>query len=248
MKIIHYSESYSSKKAKQIEKMLSILWIFILAIITGYVLLMIFVQGNRHYWIIAIGVIFLIIFAVKNKNYQLINKILSSFKRGDMGEEMVIEKLKPEFNDSYTYVANYSNKSACYGDIDGILVGPTGLFILEVKNWHGLFRISGTDIYRHISNDLYKLYKSPAEQLGVNKEKLTKYLQDKKIAINVHPFIVLVDGCIQTFNGNTGIFITRLDKIANIILNNPGQNLTQEQVSNILSVLGVNEEKGFSHL
>jgi len=43
--------------------------------------------------------------------------------------------------------------NARIGDIDGLLIGPKGVVILEVKNYQGVFRISGPDLYRRNRGD-----------------------------------------------------------------------------------------------
>ena len=61
---------------------------------------------------------------------------------GDAGEEAVVHHLERFLDDSYTvvadvYVPRAGKKPA---QVDAIVVGPTGLFVLEVKNWSGVIR------------------------------------------------------------------------------------------------------------
>ncbi|MDD3940836.1 MAG: nuclease-related domain-containing protein [Candidatus Pacebacteria bacterium] len=237
MKIIYYSESYGSKKAKRAQKVMNIGRLFFIVLILLYLIYSL--QVNANYWVIIASLILIIIFTLKNKDYQWIKSRLLSYRRGISGEVLVVEKLKYHFDDSYTYVANYSNPAVCWGDIDGILVGPKGLFLIEIKSWRGRFRMFGDEICRRISNDLYRVYKSPIKQLDDNRIKLNKYLNSNGLLIKCRPFIVLVDGKIENFNGSTGIFITDPEKIVQEILSSPDHNLSSKQINGILSILKI---------
>ncbi len=237
MKIIYYSESYGSKKEKRAQKVMNIGRLFFITLILLYLIYSL--QISTNYWIIFTGLILIIVFLLKNKDYQWIKSRLSSYRKGISGETLVIEKLKYHFDDSYTYVANYSNPAVCLGDIDGIFVGPKGLFLIEIKSWRGRFRMFGDEICRRISNDLYRVYKSPIKQLDDNRIKLNKYLNSRGLLIKCRPFVVLVDGKIENFNGSTGIFITNPEKIVQEILSSPDHNLSSKQIDEILSILKI---------
>ncbi|MBU4348051.1 NERD domain-containing protein, partial [Patescibacteria group bacterium] len=181
------------------------------------------------------------IFAIKNKDLKYLKKSLNNYLKGDIGEAMVINELMSRLDNSYTYITNYSNHKFCYGDIDGILLSKRGIFLIEVKNWSGSFRISGTDMYKHISKYLYKLYKSPIEQLANNKERMMGYLESIGIKTKVRPFVVLVSGRPESFHGSTGIFVATLDEMVEKIRNSPDHNLSEEEIDKILKVLEINK-------
>lgn len=225
---------------ERIEKMIAIGWALTILAIIGYVIFeVIFVDIQRYWPIIFICVLIIIIFTDKNKDYQWLKKNLSSYKKGDAGETIVLERLKSVFDDNYLYIMNYSNPGIIWGDIDGILLGPRGIFLLEVKNWQGYFSLFGINIYKRTSHDLYTPLKSPIEQLGVNKEKLTQYLENKGLSIIPLPFVVLVNGKVEQFIGKTQIYITDPEKITGKILTSTNHDFSKELINKILLALEI---------
>lgn len=245
MRIIQYQESYGISKEKDIKLFLNLGWIFSTLIIFGYFLFIFILRiGGGYWWIFAIGGSLVLFFSViKDKDYRWLNIQKGWYRKGIDGEIVVSSKLNERFDDySYYYIRNYfNNQIFLAGDIDGILIGPRGIFLLEVKSWEGIFRISGTDFYRHITKYLYRLYyKNPIKQLLKNKEIISKYLIDNGLILNVQAFIVFADGEIEKFDKNIGIYITKPEEIANKILERPNQNLTQDQIKKALVLFGVN--------
>ncbi len=62
------------------------------------------------------------------------------WQRGADGESVVGKRIA-KFPDSY-YVINDINTGA--GNLDHVVVGPTGVFVLDAKNWRGLVQADGT--------------------------------------------------------------------------------------------------------
>ncbi|MFH7836290.1 MAG: nuclease-related domain-containing protein, partial [Candidatus Aenigmatarchaeota archaeon] len=57
---------------------------------------------------------------------------------GLSGEYALREKLRGILSDNYTVIYNYPTP---YGDIDALVVGPAGVFVLEAKNHNGYITI-----------------------------------------------------------------------------------------------------------
>jgi len=141
-----------------------------------------------------------------------------NFKYGKEGEETIFNMLCKTLDDNYVYIPNYNIPNAMIGDIDGLLIGPKGIIILEIKNWAGDFRISGTDAYKRLRGNIYKLYKkSPFKQTARQQKYLTKFLKEKGISTKITPIIVLVCGKINSISGKTEIFITEKNNLINYI-------------------------------
>lgn len=228
--------SYASSVKKWLDKYfigINIFTAIVIILVCAY-----YIYTNNWLWAV-FSLFALSLFAIKNKYYKEFIKDLASLRRGISGEDIVAESLENSklFGD-YWYIRNYTNKAACYGDIDGILLGPKGMFLLEVKNWQGSFRVSGTDMYRHISKDLYKLYKSPINQLVDNQERVLHYLESRGInSVNLRSFVVLVGGRLESFRGSTGVYVTTADEIANKIISSPDHHFSTDQVNKILDAL-----------
>lgn len=61
------------------------------------------------------------------------------WQRGAEGES-VVGNLLADFPDDF-YIVN--DLSTPYGNLDHLVVGPTGVFVLETKNWRGIVRADG---------------------------------------------------------------------------------------------------------
>jgi|SRR3989304_10561197 len=240
MKIIRHGESYSSQKASQFGKGIERSQIIIALIIASYLVFFAFFWSAQRYWsLVLISVVWFFLFTKFNKNHQWMRWQFGGFQRGTEGEEEVMRRLGTRLDDSFTYIANYMNPAACSGDIDGIVIGPKGVFLLEIKNWRGRFRASGLDFYRHRGGKMYELYNSPVVQAQANMEKLGKYFQERGVQVPVRSFVVMTDGYIESFNGNTGVFIADSQKVTNEILGGANR-MNPEQIQKVIAVLGSN--------
>ncbi len=238
-----YEESYSYKKAHKIIKIRNtVIVVMIFNIIFIIVFNLIF---NKEYWIesTSFSLVLLGVYILSSKNRKLLFKYtkekLYSYQKGMKGEEIVIDELKKTLDDSWVYICNYSNQDVCSGDIDGILVGPKGVFLFEVKNWSGSFYVVKKVFYNYKGG---KYFKNPIKQLKENEAKIIAYLRSKNIKIGIsQSFIVMIGDSIKSISGKTGIFITNENKVVLEILNSPNQNLSIEQIQKVTEALEFSE-------
>jgi hypothetical protein len=172
---------------------------------------------------------------------QSLQEDLEFFKYGKEGENKVLQILNESLDDNFTYITNYVIPNTRIGDIDGLLIGPKGIVILEIKNYAGIFRISGEDMYRKLKGDVYRLYKkNPFEQIKKQKEYLDKFLHEKGIDVKITPIVVLVYGKINAITGPTKVLITEANQLPNYIFELPLiPEWNPELPNKIIQVLGV---------
>lgn len=238
MKIVQYQESYSRKLRKKFKKELIILLIMgVVMEIVVIVLNKVFEDKKLLLFQIAIVVLFLAWLLLK-LGILLIKKYWNA-RFGIEGEQKVQNELVGHLDDSYTYIANYMIPGAKIGDIDGILVGPRGMFVIEVKNWSGKFRINSWDIFRHIKKDLYKLYRRNfIKQTKRQVTFLGEFLQTRGIEMVPSGIVVLVDSKIESIQGKTSVFVCELKDIVNTLFRrNIKPEFTPEYIDRILSIL-----------
>ena len=84
-------------------------------------------------------VVTLWVFKVGNEKVAILEKEQAAMKRGAKGESIVALILE-KFPDSY-YVIN--DLTTPFGNLDHIVVGPNGVFILDSKNWRGTVSADG---------------------------------------------------------------------------------------------------------
>ncbi len=237
MKIIKYHESYSEQMMRRLGKPLLIILI-ILAVIFVLGIVQMFTPALQKYDLAFLVVLIVIFVALKNPIEDLIDEY-KDYIYGKEGEEYVEKILSETLNDEYSYIRNYIIPNTRIGDIDGLLVGPKGIIVIEVKNYAGVFRISGGDMYRRLRGDIYKLYrKSPFRQTIQQRDYLKRFLREKNFDVPIAALIVLVDGKISSISGETKIFVIEPEKLTNHIFKmSPVLNWTLETTAKIISTL-----------
>ncbi|NMC67630.1 MAG: NERD domain-containing protein [Spirochaetales bacterium] len=98
-----------------------------------------------------------------------------SWIKGDKGEKIV--SLYLEDLPSGYFVFNDVNIPNGKGNIDHLVIGPTGIFLIETKNYSGFFKIDGDNW--SIGNSNRKLKKNPGTQVKLNALDLSKFLNKK---------------------------------------------------------------------
>ncbi len=245
MKIIKYHESYSSEGLKKLRPITFLRWGFIILF-----LLLIFIPKLRDYaWILVqsnklAGFVIFLVLVILIKYLFSSNFSEYKFKYGKEGEEKVQQILAESLNNDYIYVPNYIIPNTKIGDIDGLLISPKGIIILEIKNYVGIFRASGNDLYRKLGKYIFKLYyKNPFQQVLRQKEYLGKFLKEKGINLPIIPIVVLVEGKLQTTK-KYEVFITEDINLIKFILNLANMsNFIEDLSEKIIIALELNQIK-----
>jgi hypothetical protein len=117
---------------------------FFLSLIIGVWLGLIF-NKHAYLWILIPFVIILLLLFLTNK---LIDRVIDNlekkrmdFRKGATGEALVGFILEG-FPDAYTVIHGLKPK-LYYGDIDHVVVGPTGVYAIDTKNWKGIVTADG---------------------------------------------------------------------------------------------------------
>lgn len=106
----------------------------------------------------------------------------SSWQNGLEGENMVAEYLNTLPQDYYVYQdVNLPGKG---GNIDHIVIGPTGIFVIETKNYSGKYRIKGNQWLYYKNGAPMVIDNNPGTQVRKNTLDLINFLQDKGISTN----------------------------------------------------------------
>lgn len=165
--------------------------------------------------IASLGFALLYIFVVyKNSDRKELFHQLQSFTKGINGEKQVRTLLKNNLSDEYTYLPNYVIPKSFVGDIDGLLVGPKGVIIIEVKNWFGSFLVQSGNIYR--KSDPEAQLRNPFIQVARQAEALEAFLKANQLSVRTRKLIVLINGKLS-IEGKTGIYITDLRQLLDYI-------------------------------
>jgi len=136
-------------------------------------------------------VIFLSVIAMQiawatNRNSQ---RAIEAPKKGISGEEAVINAMK-YLADTYYLINDVALKQP-YGNIDHILLGPNGIFVIETKNYNGgTIRCNGDEWSRLYPGKYgFKAYhmNSPSKQAKGNAVRLRNFLKENTDTLKKWP-------------------------------------------------------------
>src|SRR5579863_1909821 len=119
-------------------------------------------------------------------------------KAGIAGEQLVATQLGRALDDDWTLLRGYRNRR---GEIDHLLLGPRGLFAIEVKNINATVSIDGdrwrADKYDNFGNLVEQREiadqkgRSPSEQLNEPAADLERFLHERGQRVTVQRVVVL---------------------------------------------------------
>jgi Nuclease-related domain len=119
-------------------------------------------------------------------------------RAGIAGEQLVATELGRALDDDWTLLRGYRNRR---GEIDHLLLGPRGLFAIEVKNINATVSIDG-DRWRADKYDNYgnlveqrevadRKGRSPSEQLNEPAGELERFLHERGQRVTVQRVVIL---------------------------------------------------------
>jgi Nuclease-related domain len=119
-------------------------------------------------------------------------------RAGIAGEQLVAAELGRALGDEWTLLRGYRNRR---GEIDQLLLGPRGLFAIEVKNINATVHVSG-DLWHADKYDNYgnlveqrpitdRRGRSPSEQLNESADELQRFLRERGQPTAVQRVVVL---------------------------------------------------------
>lgn len=115
-----------------------------------------------------------------------------SFRAGREGEEATLEKLRAALDNRWTIFRSLQLPGR-KDDCDLILVGPGGVWLLEVKAYRGTIRVQGKQWERQTTQGWAALDENPSQQVSRMAVRLNDFLQRQGINRWVETAIVLAE-------------------------------------------------------
>lgn len=146
-----------------------------------------------------IGLIFFGIFGIISAIILFIGgyffKKSTHYSKGLEGEKLVTEELK-NLDDNY-YLINDLKLSNSYGNIDHVLLGPNGIFVIEAKNFEGEIKCYRDKWYQYKQkwSEGYEI-KSPSKQVKGQVLRLKQFIKSK----NIYNNNIWIDGLVVFTN------------------------------------------------
>ncbi len=155
------------------------------------------------------------------------------YKKGIRGE-MEVGKALSKLDDSYILINNVRlpNKN---GNIDHVVVGPTGVFAIETKNIRGNFICEGDEWYK-IKNGRVRRIKSLSRQAKQNAYDLRKFLRKHGCDQFVHGVVVLTNKDCRVDLINPSVPVLGVKNLTKFI-ENANTHLSQRKIHEIVGII-----------
>ena len=138
---------------------------------------------------ILIGTMLLLLFTVDHSIKELDKKV-ELYRKGEEGEERVADVIKRALNGEWSLFRNVTIPGQRSGDMDAVLVGPTGVWILEIKTLSGKFKNTG-EMWQCLNGNKWEQMKgNPSVQARKNALRLKNLFQADHVSLFVKPAVI----------------------------------------------------------
>lgn len=170
-----------------------------------------------------------------------IDRQKENYRKGEEGENKVVEIMGQALDGNWSLFRNVVLPGRKKTDLDAVLVGPSGVWVLEVKSFTGTYRNIGEQWEYRIGNrwNLYK--KSPSRQAKNNAVRLSEFFKADRVSQWVNAAVVWAnqESPLTVENPSTAVWsLDRLqDELGNIWHGNPIPEVQRMQIIEKLSKL-----------
>ncbi|MBC7249989.1 MAG: NERD domain-containing protein [Anaerolineae bacterium] len=128
-------------------------------------------------WVSGLGVAMLLVACVLLRPIERLLEERDQYYLGRQGEERTVKALRRCLDGRWTLFCNVVLPGD-RGDIDAVLVGPSGVYVLEIKSYNGHFLNRGEGWFRCRGPARRQLDKNPSRQAKANAARLSEYLSN----------------------------------------------------------------------
>jgi hypothetical protein len=144
---------------------------------------------------------------------KVLDKKVENYRKGQEGENRVDDVLNAALNGEWTLFRNVILPGRGGGDLDSVLVGPTGIWVLEIKTLSGIFRNIGDQWECRTQKKWHLLKKNPSQQARGNAARLGGFLEADGIKQWVKPAVVWANPESPLEIENPSVAIWKLDRL-----------------------------------
>jgi hypothetical protein len=151
------------------------------------------------------------------------------------GEKQVIKLLGTKLSDDF-FLLNDLYLRGGGGDIDHVVLGPSGVFVLETKNWNGAISCNG-DLWQRSGKQNFK--GSPSRQVKRNVSTIRDIIDSSQalssLGIYVEGIVVFTNNRATLHLNNPTVAIVKLPQLTNQITTyKSSNNYSQQQLEAIV--------------
>jgi hypothetical protein len=242
LQVISGSSYLQEQETRKHRQKTILAWVLIallcVAVVLGLAPVILLVAGNNHVptgW----AILGLVLEGVVGRFTPTVRRLKAerdSFAAGRRGEERLVETLQCHLDGRWTLLRNLVLPDAS-GDIDAVLVGPRGVFALEVKAFSGYNRNVGKKWQRRVYGRWRDLDRNPTRQARRNAALLGEYLKRRDVRVWVEPRVVWA-GRGKLWLERPAVLIWQLDDLTYLLEDiEKGKPLPEQIVSKIAALL-----------
>jgi hypothetical protein len=138
---------------------------------------------------------------------------IDNYRKGQEGEDHIVEAMRQHLDGNWTLFRNMTLPGRNKGDIDAVLVGPPGVWALEIKTFSGEYRNIGEQ-WEYRAGKKWKLYKpSPSRQANDNARRFANFLRAGGIKQWIEPVVVWANRTSPLSVNNPSVAVWTLDHL-----------------------------------
>lgn len=169
-----------------------------------------------------------------------LDKQIDNYRKGQEGEDQVVEVMRQNLDGNWALFRNVTLPGRNKADIDAILVGPPGVYALEIKTFTGEYRNIGE--HWEVGAENWKLLKSsPSRQAQDNAVRLSNFFKADGLKQWVTPAVVWANRESPVSVENPMVAVWTLDRLpeelGNIWQDQAMQESTQARIVEKLKAL-----------
>jgi len=163
--------------------------------------------------VIFVGVLVALAVLVPQLVFKRFDRQIESYRRGQKGEERVVEKVLRALDGNWVLFRNIRLPGRSRADLDIVLVGPPGVWAIEVKSFGGSYRNLGEDWEYRIGGGWIRMRKSPSRQAVKGAASLSGFLRADGIKVFVSPAIAWANDEIHPAVDNPIVPVWTMDRL-----------------------------------
>jgi hypothetical protein len=129
-------------------------------------------------------------YLISDQITKRLERQIEAYRLGEEGEDRTVQMIVQALDGNWTLFRNISLPGRNNGDLDIVLVGPPGVWVLEVKNFRGEYRNIG-DSWKYRQGKKWKnASTNPGRQAFDNAVRLGNFLKADNLKVFVNAAVV----------------------------------------------------------
>ena len=190
--------------------------------------------------VIAAGALGLVLY-LQSRVFKRLDRQIESFRFGQEGEDRVVEKAHHSLDGNWALFRNLVLPGRKKADLDVVLVGPPGVWVIEVKALRGAYRNVGETWAYRSRGAWTPMRKSPSRQARIGAIALAEFLKADRVKTFVEAAVAWASSDGSLFVDNPTVPVWTMDRLEDELGNLwNGHRLdrpTQDRITNKLATL-----------